>query len=318
MFRFAIPSRGFLCAFALVAASQTVSAPAAAKDPQIRAQAEEAWARGDFEASEKLYKKLVEFGFLETGVLVQSYVRLGACRSLLGRKEDAIKAFRAASVLEPNFQTPPEGGQKALDAAQLARSSVQKLGPLVFEAKIPDKLEAGAPVRVTATVDQAHLPMVTRVQVLVKLHDKENAVPVKTEEPPSPGGSTALSIDELPRDMKGEVDIEVSALDKHFNRLATQRQVRTIGAVPVLGNKLGEGPDASGSVAEKSSEEEGKEGKSKHPLKPSKSDGVSFWSTPWPYVVGGIALAAGGASVYYFTTRPPDMFTVSRALVETR
>jgi hypothetical protein len=302
-----------LVALALFALSVTVSRSATAKDPQIRAQAEEAWARGDFEASEKLYKKLVEFGFLETGVLVQSYVRLGACRSLLGRKDDAIKAFRAASVLEPNFQTPPEGGQKALDAAQLARSSVQKLGPLVFEAKIPDKVEVGSPVRVTATVDQAHLPMVTRMQVLVKLHDKENAVPVKNEEPPSPGGSTTLSIDELPRDMKGEIDIEVSALDKHFNRLATQRQVRTLGAVPASAQN----PDASGSVyAESKSTEE--EAKSKRSAKPSKSDGVSFWSTPWPYVVGGIALAAGGASVYYFTTRPADTFTVSRALVETR
>ena len=45
--------------------------------------------------------------------------------------------------------------------------------------------------------------------------------------------------------------------------------------------------------------------------------GGSFWSTPWPYVIGGVALAGAGAAVY-FGTRPSDAVSVGPVNVGTR
>jgi hypothetical protein len=40
-----------------------------------------------------------------------------------------------------------------------------------------------------------------------------------------------------------------------------------------------------------------------------------FWTTAWPYIIGGAALAAGGAAVY-FASRPTDDVNVGAARVE--
>jgi hypothetical protein len=45
--------------------------------------------------------------------------------------------------------------------------------------------------------------------------------------------------------------------------------------------------------------------------------GGGFWSSPWPYVIGGAALAAGGATVY-LVTRPTDNVSVGSAQVQPR
>ena len=45
------------------------------------------------------------------------------------------------------------------------------------------------------------------------------------------------------------------------------------------------------------------------------SSGGGFWSTAWPYVIGGAALAAGGAAAY-FATRPTADVYVEQARVE--
>ena len=37
--------------------------------------------------------------------------------------------------------------------------------------------------------------------------------------------------------------------------------------------------------------------------------GGSFWSSPWPYIIGGIAVVGAGTAVYY-GTRPPQTVTV--------
>jgi len=35
-----------------------------------------------------------------------------------------------------------------------------------------------------------------------------------------------------------------------------------------------------------------------------------FWSTAWPYILGTVALAAGGAAVWWFGIRPNSDVTV--------
>jgi hypothetical protein len=53
------------------------------------------------------------------------------------------------------------------------------------------------------------------------------------------------------------------------------------------------------------------------PIKKEDEKSGGFWSTAWPYVLGGVALAAGGAAVY-LGTRPTDDVTVGAARVTTR
>jgi len=54
-------------------------------------------------------------------------------------------------------------------------------------------------------------------------------------------------------------------------------------------------------------------------VEPDKSSkkGGGFWASPWPYVIGGVALAAGGAAVY-LGTRPTDDVMVGGASVRVR
>jgi len=42
--------------------------------------------------------------------------------------------------------------------------------------------------------------------------------------------------------------------------------------------------------------------------------GGGFWSSPWPYVIGTVALAGAGAAAY-FTLRPADDVSVGSARV---
>jgi hypothetical protein len=285
--------RSFLLGFSL---AMTVSGAVVAKDGKSRREvAEEAFGHEQYENAEKLFKKLIEDGELEKDAVISAYVRLGGSRAVLGKKDEAVKAFRAAAVLDPNFVPMPDGNPKAIEAAQLARSSVAKLGPLVFEAKIPERFEQGAKIAVVAIVDPAHLPMVSRLLVTLKQHDKEGApVLLNKRELTDPSGSTTLTLalDELPKDVPGEVDVQVSALDKFNNKIASQTATRTL---KLAGSKEA---DSGGNIyGDKPSE-----GKKKKPS--DEKDGVGIFSTAWPFVIGGVVLAAGGVSMYYFLSRP--------------
>ena len=43
--------------------------------------------------------------------------------------------------------------------------------------------------------------------------------------------------------------------------------------------------------------------------------GGGFFSTPWPYLIGGVALAGGGAALYIMS-RPGDAVTVTQVNVQ--
>ena len=102
--------------------------------------------------------------------------------------------------------------------------------------------------------------------------------------------------------------IPISTLDGHKNRLATAED-RV--CVP-------EAPPALEPVAQKAEHES-----TTAPLgKPPAGDtnvrrGGGFWSSPWPYVIGGIAVAGAGAAVY-FGTRPPENVSVGQVGVRSQ
>jgi hypothetical protein len=45
--------------------------------------------------------------------------------------------------------------------------------------------------------------------------------------------------------------------------------------------------------------------------------GGGFWSSPWPYVIGGVALAGAGTAVY-FGTRPSEQVAVGAPTVRAK
>ncbi len=292
-----------LAVLVLLASVTTVvlaSAAHASEPPPLRQEADGAWTKGDFEDAERLYRILIERGGLDAKEVVVAYVRLGSARAILGKRKESIAAFRAAAVLDAKFAVPPEAGDKAVQYAQVARSDMSKIGPLVFDAQAPEKVDPGSSLAVRTTVDVPHVPMVARVAVIARVRPKgsrdgappDDAKPpkeLKNSEPPGPSGGTDVTLAPMPSEGGTVLELEVHALDKFDNRLATVSRTVTVRSIAVA-------------VVPP----------------PRKKPGVSFWATPWPYVIGGVALAAGGASAYYFWLRPTDTVTVGTVGVRTR
>ncbi len=266
----------------------------------LRQEADGAWTKGDFEDAERLYRILIERGGLDAKAVVVAYVRLGSARAILGKRKESVAAFRAAAVLDAKFVVPAEAGDKAVQFAQVARSDMSKIGPLSFDAQAPEKVDPGSTLAVKTTVDVPHVPMVARVAVIARVVPKgvrdgapseEGKAPkeLKNSEPPSASGGTEVTLSPMPSEGGTVLELEVHALDKFDNRLATVTRTVTVRSIAVAVTPP-----------------------------PPKKPGVSFWATPWPYVIGGVALAAGGASAYYFWLRPTDTVTVGAVGVRTR
>jgi hypothetical protein len=302
----------------------------AAEPTVLQREAQEAWSKGEFEDAERSYRILIERGGLDPDELRSAYVRLGASRAILGKKKEASAAFRAAAVLDPEFVVPSEAGDKAASLAKAAKADVAHLGTLTFSADVPREVEAGQRLVVNVALDLAHLPVVQRVVLTLRA----------TAAPSAPGGASAprsessagssvgssvgsavsapaslstastaatptpspirvaerLGADghaklefAVDRVFEGKAEVEVDALDKFDNRVSSV--VRPLVVRPL---RLVVAPPT--------------------PKKP----GVSFWATPWPYVLGGVMLAAGGVSAYYFWLRPTDDVTFGPVGVGTR
>ncbi len=256
--------------------------------------ARNAWDRGDVSGSESAYKTAIENGELSPSEVVESYVRIGCSRVLLGKKEAAQNAFRAAAVLDPNFVVPGEAGQKAVQLAAAAKKDVAKYGGISLSMSAPPTSPVGKPITVGADLDHSHLTIVKRLAVVAR--EGTSGREYKHEEP------TAEHVDfTIPADLAlpdATILVRVDALDSYNNRIATQSsRVKADGDAkgggvvgPVAHDTKGQKPDN----------------------KPKESK--SFWSTPWPYVIGG-AVLAGAGTAGYFQFRPTDNVTVSSVTV---
>ncbi len=275
-------------------AGRTAKAPGA--DALARARA--AWDRGEYDTAEPLYRQAIELGGLGPGEVLDAYVRLGACRAVLGKHESALAAFKAAALINGQFVVPPEAGRRTVQMAERARRAEAQAGAIDLHADIPQSLEAGQAASVEARLDPSHASVATKIAVAARdpttgksYEEADDAAPTVHFNLP---GSLALP--------SAILVVRVDALDKHGNRLASveQRvQVRAavVAAVPVVATH-------AASSALRGAED-------KHPTT-KKSHG--FWASAWPYVIGGAALAAGGAAVY-FATRPGDDVNVGAVRV---
>ncbi len=280
-------------AAAIVFASLAPPASAEPASSMSLNHARNTWDRGDIGGSETAYKTAIENGELSPSEVVESYVRIGCSRVLLGKKEAAQNAFRAAAVLDPSFVVPSEAGQKANQVAALAKKDVAKFGGISLSVSAPATSPVGKPIAVGADLDHSHLTIVKRLAVIAR--EGTSGKEYKHEEP------TAEHVDfTIPAELAmpdASIVVRVDALDSYNNRIATQTsRVKAEGGDV----KAAAGPTARGlSVA----------GAGQKP-----KESKSFWSTPWPYVIGG-AVLAGAGTAGYFQFRPTDNVTVNAVTV---
>lgn len=275
----------------MVAASTAYAGDNAPGGPALR-QARAAWDRGSLETAEPLYREALEKGGLAPQETLEGYVRLGSIRAALNKKDQALAAFRAASIIDATFTVPPEAQQRGAQLAERAKKDTSKIGSIQLAVQVPKETPAGKSFKVTATLDKGHMPIVNKIGVTAKdgTTGKEISLDAKPDE------SVEFEIGSEITLPGASILVHVDALDGHQNRLqSAEERVRV--------------PEGSGAATSSSSTSSGPSSTiNTRPTPPGDQNlrrGGSFWSSPWPYVIGGLAVVAGGTAVY-FGTRPPE------------
>jgi len=287
---------GCVVLITMAASVGAAEAPGGASLQKGRAQ----WDKGSLENAEPLYRDALEKGGLAPNEVLEGYVRLGAIRAAIGKKDGAVAAFRAASILDASFAVPSEAGPKGASYAEKAKKDTARIGSIQLSMKAPKETPPGKPFKVTATLDAPHLQVVQKIALVAKdgTSGKESTLDLKPEE----------SVEfEVPQDVTlpgAAIVVRVDALDSHQNRLASVEQKVHV-------------PNDDKAVAGGGAGKGGGAGVFTPPPNEEKRKGGSFWSTPWPYVIGGVAIAGAGAAVY-FGTRPPADVSVGQVEVRTR
>ena len=274
--------------------------------PALR-QARAAWESGKLDTAEPLYREALEKGGLAPNEVLEGYVRLGSIRAAHGKKDQAVAAYRAASILDSGFSVPAEAGPKANRYADQAKRDTQKIGTIQLSIAVPKEAPPGKSFKITASLDKAHVPIVSRIGLIARdgTTGKETTLEAKTEE----------NVDfEIPGDIalpNASIVVRVDALDSHQNRLASAEERVKIPEDTAKPAAVVLGPSNSSSGVSAGTGTTYRDGDT------NVRKGGTFWSTPWPYVIGAVTLAGAGAAVY-FGTRPPDDVSVGQVGVRER
>jgi hypothetical protein len=268
----------------VLALSNDAWAEGSAGGPALR-QARAAWDRGSLETAEPLYREALEKGGLAPSEVLEGYIRLGSIRAALGKKDSAIAAFRAASILDDKFAVPSEAGSRGVALAERAKKDTSKIGSIQLAVRVPKEITAGKSFKVTATLDKGHMPIVNKIGLTAKdgTTGKEVTLDSKSDE------SVEFEIGSEITLPGASILVHVDALDGHQNRLAsTEERVKV--------------PEKETANKEKETKKEEKPAeKESNPRK------RSFWSSPWPYVIGGLAVVGLGTAVYFGTRSPANV-----------
>lgn len=242
---------------------------------------------GDFDLVAGLYNDALVAGGLTRGEVVSAYARMGAALAVAGKPRQALAALRTAALLDPDFTLPGEAGKKAMALAERARREQARSAPLSLKADAPERTVPGSPFAVVVTLASPEPAPVAVDALTIEARDTLAGHAYRQQTAPEPRHRF-----EVPTRMTlpgASLLILVRALDVHGNELSiAERRVRVGPAQTAAAPSLGEHP-AHGSGG--------------------------FWKSPWPYVVGGVTLAAGGAALYFATRSTADV-NVGAARVE--
>lgn len=314
--RVATSARVAVLAFACAGVATTAIAVAprtahaaepSAGGPALR-QARAAWEKGSLDTSEPLYREALEKGGLAPNEVLEGYVRLGSIRASNGKKDQAIAAFRAASVLDSTFAVPSEAGPKGPALAAQAKKDTAKIGSIQLSIKAPKEVSSGKSFTVTATLDSAHIPIVAKMGLVAKdgTSGKEVVAEAKS------GDSVELDVASDVTMPNASILVRVDALDSHGNRLASEET-----RVRVAAGAGGGGAAVAASSGASSGSSSGAASASNSGGDSGVRKGGGFWSSPWPYVIGGVAVAGAGAAIF-FGTRPSEQVSVGAPQVQGR
>jgi hypothetical protein len=293
------------CFVILTTAAPAYASDSAAGGPALR-QARAAWDRGSLETAEPLYREALEKGGLAPSDVLEGYVRLGSIRAANGKKDQAVAAFRAASILDSTFAVPTESGPKGPAYAAQAKKDTAKIGSIQLSIKAPKEVTSGKPFTITASLDGSHIPIVAKFGLVAR--DGTSGKEVVAEA--KPGESVELEVASELTMPNASILVRVDALDRQGNRLASAEERVRVPEGGVAGAGAGSGAKSGGSVSSSSSSApaDGDSGVRK---------GGGFWSSPWPYLIGGVAIASAGTAVY-FGTRPTAQVAVGQVGVKAK
>jgi len=248
-----------------------------------------AWEDADFDLAPALYETAIEVGSLQKSEVVDAYARMGAALAIGGKKKAALDAFRKAALIDPSFQLPPEAGKKATTLAKLAKRQQARTGSLSITLQVDDEVDSGAPFSVDVTVSPTHPALLDTLSFSARDslagHAYERTLP-----------ADARVHFEVPTRMTlpdATLVVQVRARDTHDNELwVGEKRVH-------VANPLPEPAPAPIAALEPTPRP-----RHRHEAEQPSSSG-GFWHTAWPYIIGGAALAAGGAAAWY-ATRPTE------------
>jgi len=286
------------CFVIITTAAPAFASESAAGGPALR-QARAAWDKGALETAEPLYREALEKGGLAPTDVLEGYVRLGSIRAANGKKDQAVAAFRAASILDSTFAVPTEAGPKGPAWAAQAKKDTAKIGSIQLSIKAPKEATSGKGFTVTASLDSSHVPIVAKIGLVAR--DGTSGKEIVAEG--KPGESVDLEVGSELTMPNASILVRVDALDRQGNRLASaEERVRVPEGGTAAAAAAGGSKEGSSASSSSSSTAGGDSGVRK---------GGGFWSSPWPYVIGGVALASAGTAVY-FGTRPTAQVAVGQ------
>lgn len=276
------------CAAAIASALVCFSSGAALAAPGSAAlqRAEKAWDDGEFDTAERAYQEALDHGGLARTEALECWVHLGAARAVLGNRTGSLAAFRMALVVDDAFVVPPEAGKKAVTLAEAARHQSNRVGAIHVSLSVPAETGSGEAFAVNVMVGAAQSALLARLSLHVE--DKTTAKKFDYEEP-----AASLVHFRVPASMTlpgATLHVRVDALDAHDNQLATSEERISVRPTPIAETHP-----------------------SKDELRPAHG---GFWSTAWPYVIGGALLAAGGAVGGYYLLKPPDRVSIGPAQIQ--
>ncbi len=269
-----------------------MAAPAHADDPVASTElgrGHAAWLRGDFEAARDLFAAAIERGNLLRSELLDAYIALGSAWTVFGQKDRALGAFRNAALIDQQFKVPEEFGKKAIQLSDTARKQAAKIGQITLQVEhapfAPDTA-----TDISVKIDAAQSVLVTKLALRAESGRESSELEQAT--------ATEL-VFHLPKALvNGDtVALSIRGLDAHGSEVVKYSETATVaGAVPRKGSR--------GALTTSSDNGGASESKSK------------FWSSPWPYVIGGAVLVgAATTAVYFWKFAPVDQVEISKVQV---
>jgi hypothetical protein len=249
-----------------------------------------AWDNADFDLAPALYETAIEVGGLSKSDVVDAYVRMGSALAINGKKKPSLDAFRKAALIDPTFQLPPEAGKKATTLAKLAKRQQARTGSLSISLQVADEVDSGSPFGVDIAVSPPHPPLLDTLSFSAR----DSLAGHAYERTLRADATVHFDVPTRMTLPDATLVVQVKAHDAHDNELwVGEKRVHVARPLP---------EPAPAPIA---AFEPNPQPRPRHRHEAEQPSSRGFWHTAWPYIIGGAALAAGGAATW-FATRPTE------------